>query len=162
RRADRRGGGGDGVPRGGGGHRHDLPRAPVAFRGDEGSRAGGGQAGPQHLTAGIGRLDGRAIALAVLCMAVLGGPYTPGQGALPDLPPFGLLASRMTITTAVLGCYAAFAGLSLRQPLGYVVAQTIVFALSQALLFVALGMTTAGRVAILFNTQPFFTLLLLP
>ena len=50
-RADRRGGGGDGVPRLGRGHRHDLPRAPVAVGGDEGSGARRGQADAQHVMA---------------------------------------------------------------------------------------------------------------
>lgn len=95
-------------------------------------------------------------------MAVLGGSYTAGKFALHDLPPFGVLALRMVITTAALGGYAAFIGMSLAQPVRYVIAQTVIFATSQALLFIALGMTSAGRVAILFNLQPFFTLLLLP
>lgn len=114
------------------------------------------------MIAGGGRLDARAIGLAVLAMAVLGGSYTAGKIALQDLPPFGLLASRMALTTAALGAYAAILRMSLAQPAGYVVAQTVIFAASQALLFVALGLTSAGRVAILFNTQPFFTLLILP
>jgi drug/metabolite transporter (DMT)-like permease len=114
------------------------------------------------LNVGSGRLDARAIALAVLCMAVLGGSYTAGKIALHDLPPFGLLALRMGVSTAALGACAMFAGMSLAQPLRYVLAQTVIFALSQALLFLALGMTSAGRAAILFNMQPFFTLLLLP
>ncbi len=114
------------------------------------------------MNVGSGRLDARAIALAVLCMAVLGGSYTAGKIALHDLPPFGLLALRMAVSTAALGACAMLAGMSLVQPLRYVLAQTVIFALSQALLFVALGMTSAGRAAILFNMQPFFTLLLLP
>lgn len=117
------------------------------------------------MIAGSGRLDARAIALAVLAMAVLGGSYTAGKVALQDLPAFGLLALRMTVTTLALGAYAAWIGLSLAQrgaTVRYIVAQTAIFALTQALLFVALGMTSAGRVAILFNMQPFFTLLLLP
>lgn len=117
------------------------------------------------MIAGSGRLDARAIALAVLAMAVLGGSYTAGKVALQDLPAFGLLALRMVVTTLALGAYAAWIGLSLAQrgaTVRYIVAQTAIFALTQALLFVALGMTSAGRVAILFNMQPFFTLLLLP
>lgn len=117
------------------------------------------------MIAGSGRLDARAIALAVLAMAVLGGSYTAGKVALQDLPAFGLLALRMSVTTLALGAYAAWIGLSLAQrgaTIRYIVAQTAIFALTQALLFVALGMTSAGRVAILFNMQPFFTLLLLP
>lgn len=117
------------------------------------------------MIAGSGRLDARAIALAVLAMAVLGGSYTAGKVALQDLPAFGLLALRMCVTTLALGAYAAWIGLSLAQrgaSVRYIMAQTAIFALTQALLFVALGMTSAGRVAILFNMQPFFTLLLLP
>jgi len=95
-------------------------------------------------------------------MAVLGGSYTAGKIALHDLPPFGVLAMRMAITTVALGAYAVVMGMSLAQPRGYVLAQTVIFAVSQALLFIALGMTSAGRVAILFNTQPFITLLVLP
>jgi drug/metabolite transporter (DMT)-like permease len=117
------------------------------------------------LIAGSGRLDARAIALAVLAMAVLGGSYTAGKVALQDLPAFGLLALRMAITTLALGAYAYWINQSLVQrgvAARFVLAQTALFALSQALLFIALGMTSAGRVAILFNTQPFFTLLLLP
>ena len=95
-------------------------------------------------------------------MAVLGGSYTAGKIALHDLPPFGLLALRMAVSAAALGACAAFTGVSLSQPLRYVLAQTAIFAVSQALLFVALTMTSAGRAAILFNMQPFFTLLLLP
>ncbi|MGQ0512651.1 MAG: DMT family transporter [Betaproteobacteria bacterium] len=103
--------------------------------------------------------------LAVLAMAVLGGSYTAGKVALQDLPAFGLLALRMAVTTLALGAYAFWIGLSLAQrgaSVRYIIAQTVIFALTQAFLFVALGMTSAGRVAILFNMQPFFTLLLLP
>lgn len=117
------------------------------------------------MIAGSGRLDARAIALAVLAMAVLGGSYTAGKVALQDLPAFGLLALRMAVTTVALGAYAYWINQSLVQrgvAARFVLAQTALFALSQALLFIALGMTSAGRVAILFNTQPFFTLLLLP
>ena len=117
------------------------------------------------MKAGSGRLDGRAIALAVLAMAVLGGSYTAGKIALHDLPPFGLLALRMSITTVTLGAYALWAGIPLAQSrtaARFIVAQTVIFSLSQALLYVALSMTSAGRAAILFNMQPFFTLLLLP
>jgi drug/metabolite transporter (DMT)-like permease len=112
-----------------------------------------------------GRLDGRAIGLAVLAMAVLGGSYTVGKIALQDLPVFGVLMTRMTVTTLVLGAYAYWAGVPLAQrgrAAWYVLAQAGFFILSQSLLFIALGMTSAGRAAILFNMQPFFTLLLLP
>jgi drug/metabolite transporter (DMT)-like permease len=119
----------------------------------------------EHLNVGSGRLDARAIGLAVLAMAVLGGSYTAGKVALHDLPVFGLLAMRMSISAVVLGAYALWAGIPLPQrgtAARYVLAQTILFAASQTLLFAALGMTSAGRAAILFNMQPFFTLLLLP
>ncbi len=117
------------------------------------------------MNVGSGRLDARAIGLAVLAMAVLGGSYTAGKIALHDLPPFGLLALRMSITTVTLGAYALWIGVPLAQggtAARYIFAQTVIFSLSQALLYVGLSMTSAGRAAILFNTQPFFTLLLLP
>lgn len=112
-----------------------------------------------------GRLDGRAIGLAVLAMAILGGSYTVGKFALQDLPVFGMLMARMAVTTLALGAYAVWARVPLAQSgraAWYVLAQAGFFILSQSLLFVALRMTSAGRAAILFNMQPFFTLLLLP
>src|SRR5262249_45951550 len=48
-RAHRRGGGGDGVPRLGRGHRHDLPCTSLAGRGDEGRGTRGRQARTEHL-----------------------------------------------------------------------------------------------------------------
>jgi len=117
------------------------------------------------VTAGSERLDARAIGLAVLAMAILGGSYTAGKIALQDLPVFGTLLVRMAITTLALGAYALWAGVPLAQrgaAAWYILAQAGFFVLSQTLLFVALTMTSAGRAAILFNMQPFFTLLLLP
>ena len=117
------------------------------------------------MIAGGERLDARAIGLAVFAMAILGGSYTVGKIALLDLPVFGLLLVRMAVTVLALGVYAYFAGISLwprRSSAAYLVAQTGLYVLSQSLLFTALMMTSAGRAAILFNMQPFFTLLLLP
>lgn len=112
-----------------------------------------------------GRLDARAAGLAVLAMAILGGSYTAGKIALHDLPVFGMLFLRMLITTATLGAYAAWARVPLLQTgrsTGYVLGQTGFFLLSQVSLFIGLTLTGAGRAAIMFNMQPFFTLLLLP
>lgn len=98
-------------------------------------------------------------------MAILGGSYTAGKFALQDLPVFGTLMARMTVTSLALGAYAYWAGVPLAQrgpAAWYVLAQAGFFILSQSLLFIALMMTSAGRVAILFNMQPFFTLMLLP
>lgn len=117
------------------------------------------------MTAGGGRLDARAVGIAVFAMAILGGSYTVGKVALQDLPVFGLLLARMIVTVLALGAYAYFAGLPLkphRSSTGYLLAQTGLYVLTQSLLFTALMMTSAGRAAILFNMQPFFTLLLLP
>ena len=117
------------------------------------------------MTVAVERLDARAIGLAVLAMAIFGGSYTVGKIALQDLPVFGMLLVRMAVTALALGAYAFWAGVTLRQrgrAAGYLLAQTGFFVLSQSVLFIALTMTSAGRVAILFNMQPFFTLLLLP
>ena len=112
-----------------------------------------------------GRLDARAAGLAVLAMAILGGSYTAGKVALHDLPVFGMLCLRMLISAATLGAYAAWARVPLLQTgrsAGYVLGQTGFFLLSQVSLFIGLTLTGAGRAAIMFNMQPFFTLLLLP
>jgi drug/metabolite transporter (DMT)-like permease len=117
------------------------------------------------LSVDSGRLDARAIGLAVLAMAILGGSYTVGKIALQDLPVFGTLALRMAVTTLTLGAWAHWMGVPLVQrgpAVWYMLAQTGFFVMSQTLLFMALTMTSAGRAAILFNMQPFFTLLLLP
>jgi len=99
-------------------------------------------------------------------MALFGASYTAGKFALHDLPVFGTLLLRMLVTAATLGGYALWAGVPLAPRRGqatrFILAQTGFFLLNQTLLFAALAMTSAGRVAILFNTQPFFTLLLLP
>lgn len=111
------------------------------------------------------RLDARAAGLAVLAMAILGGSYTAGKVALQDLPVFGLLFLRMLITSGTLGAYAAAAKLRLRfgrHSTLLVLAQSLLFIVAQVALFIGLTMTSAGRAAILFNMQPFFTLMLLP
>jgi len=112
-----------------------------------------------------GRLDARAAGLAVLAMAILGGSYTAGKIALQDLPVFGMLLLRMLVTAGALGAYAAWARVPLAQggrAAGFIAAHTVFFIMSQAMLYVGLTMTSAGRAAILFNMQPFFTLLVLP
>jgi drug/metabolite transporter (DMT)-like permease len=116
-------------------------------------------------TGDFGRLDVRASVLAVVAMALLGGSYTAGKIALHDLPVFGLLLLRMLVAAGVLGVYARWAQVPLAfrgRAAWFVLAQTGFFIASQTLLFAGLTMTSAGRAAILFNMQPFFTLLLLP
>jgi len=114
---------------------------------------------------GAGRLDARAIGLAVLAMAILGGSYSAGKVALQSLPLLGMLALRMLLTAGTLGAYAWRARLSLAyrgRAIGYIAGHSVFFIASQLLLFTGLTMTGAGRAAILFNMQPFFTLVLLP
>jgi drug/metabolite transporter (DMT)-like permease len=114
---------------------------------------------------GAGRLDARAVSLAVLAMAILGGSYTAGKVALQALPLMGMLALRMLLTAGTLGAYAWHAGLPLAyrgRSVGYIAGHSVLFIASQLLLFTGLTMTGAGRAAILFNMQPFLTLVLLP
>jgi drug/metabolite transporter (DMT)-like permease len=111
------------------------------------------------------RLDPRAAGFAVLAMAILGGSYTAGKVALQDLPVFGLLLLRMLVTTGTLGIFALWARVPLLvggRSTGLILAQTAFFLVTQIALFIGLTMTSAGRAAILFNMQPFFTLMLLP
>ena len=100
------------------------------------------------------RLDARAIGLAILIMAILGGSYTMVKVGLRDLPVFGSLLLRMLVAAATLGAYAIW----LRLPLVYqgraawfLAAQTLAFVAQQSLLYLGLTLTTAGRAAILFN-----------
>ena len=112
-----------------------------------------------------GRLDTRAVGLAVLVMAILGASYTMVKLGLRDLPVFGSLTLRMLLATIVLVAYVGWRKLPLiyrGRAAWFIAAQTAAFVLNQALLYLGLTMTTAGRAAILFNVQPFFTLLLLP
>src|SRR5213593_2634376 len=98
-------------------------------------------------------------------MAILGGSYTMVKLGLRDLPVFGSLTLRMALATVVLVAYARRRHLPLtfgRRAAWFVAAQTTAFVLNQALLYVGLTTTTATRAAILFNVQPFFTLILLP
>ena len=98
-------------------------------------------------------------------MAVLGASYTMVKLGLRDLPVFGSLMLRMALATIVLVAHARWRHLPLAfrgRAAAFVAGQTAAFVLNQALLYLGLTMTTAGRAAILFNVQPFFTLILLP
>jgi drug/metabolite transporter (DMT)-like permease len=98
-------------------------------------------------------------------MAILGGSYTAAKLALQDLPVFGTLCARMLVTVATLGAFALLMRVPLiygRDSARFIMLQSGFFLMSQTLLFVGLTMTSAGRASILFNMQPFFTLLLLP
>ncbi|PYN92835.1 MAG: hypothetical protein DMD91_31495 [Candidatus Rokuibacteriota bacterium] len=111
------------------------------------------------------RLDGRGLVIAVVTMAILGGSYAMVKLGLRDLPVFGSLLLRMIVATVVLYAYSRWRGLPLMyrgRAARFLIAGTAVFVAQQVLLYLGLTMTTAGRAAILFNAQPFFTLLLLP
>ena len=111
------------------------------------------------------RLDSRGLVIAVVTMAILGGSYAMVKLGLRDLPVFGSLLLRMIVATLILYAYSRWRGLPLAyrgRAARFLVAGTVVFVAQQVLLYLGLTMTTAGRAAILFNAQPFFTLLLLP
>jgi drug/metabolite transporter (DMT)-like permease len=106
-----------------------------------------------------------AVVVAVLIMLVLGGSFAVVKIGLRDLPSLGLLGFRMLVGAAVLAAAMVF----MRLPFLYrgvearfVAAQTGFFVVQQALLYYGLAFSPAGRAAILFNTQPFMTMLLLP
>lgn len=111
------------------------------------------------------RLDARAIAFAIVIMAILGGTYTMVKVGLRDLPVVGSLLLRMLVAAVALGAYARWA----RVPLLYrgraawfIASGTLAFIAMQLLLYAGLTVTPAGRAAILYNVQPFLTLLVLP
>ena len=111
------------------------------------------------------RLDARAVALAIIIMAILGGTYTMVKVGLRDLPVIGSLLLRMLVAAVVLGAYARWGRVTLLyrgRAAWFIAAGTLAFIAMQLLLYVGLTVTPAGRAAILYNVQPFLTLLVLP
>jgi len=111
------------------------------------------------------RLDARAVALAIIIMAILGGTYTMVKVGLRDLPVIGSLLLRMLVAVVVLGAYARWGRVTLLyrgRAAWFITAGTLAFIAMQLLLYAGLTVTPAGRAAILYNVQPFLTLLVLP
>lgn len=111
------------------------------------------------------RLDTRAVSLMVLLTAIWGGSFTFVKLGLRDLPIFGSISLRFTLAAVILAVYCRSRGVPLwytGRNAQYLLVGAGAFAWSQALLYLGLNLTTAGRGSIFFNTQPFFTLLLLP
>lgn len=111
------------------------------------------------------RLPARAVALAVLLAAIWGGSYTMVKVGFRDLPVLGSLCLRMVVAGAALFLYSHAAHVPLiyrGRARGFLAAAAPAFVWGQVLFYLGAAQTTAGRAAILLNTQPFFTLLLLP
>jgi drug/metabolite transporter (DMT)-like permease len=111
------------------------------------------------------RLPARAVALAVLLTAIWGGSYTMVKLGFRDLPVFGSLFLRVVVAGAVLLLYSLAARIPVAyrgRARGFLAGNALAFIWGQALFYLGASHTTAGRAAVLFNTQPFFTLLLLP
>ncbi len=111
------------------------------------------------------RLDVRAVGLMVLLTAIWGGSFTVVKLGFRDLPVFASLFLRLAVATLILLAYSRSRGIPLRygrRANGLLLAGAAAFVWGQALLYVGLTLTTAGRGSIFFNTQPFFTLLLMP
>ena len=111
------------------------------------------------------RLDARAVALAIIIMAILGGTYTMVKVGFRDLPVIGSLLLRMLVAVVVLGAYARWGRVTLLyrgRAAWFITAGTLAFIAMQLLLYAGLTVTPAGRAAILYNVQPFLTLLVLP
>ena len=111
------------------------------------------------------RLPARAIALVVLLTAIWGGSYTMVKLGFRDLPVFGSLFLRVVVASALLFLYSRLAGVPVvygGRARRFLLAGGAAFCWTMALFYLGAARTTAGRASILFNTQPFFTLLLLP
>ncbi len=111
------------------------------------------------------RLDARGAALAVGLTMLWGGSYTAMKLGFRDLPVFGSLVLRVVVATPLLFAYTRLIGAPLlyRGPRArFVAIHAVAFVWSQLFLYLGLAHTTAGRAAVLFNTQPFLTLLVLP
>lgn len=101
----------------------------------------------------------------VLLTVIWGGSYTFVKVGLWDLPVFASIFLRMVVATAILFAYSRLTRVPLvynRRANLFLLAGTGAFTCSQALLYLGLTTTTAGRGSIFFATQPFFTLALLP
>lgn len=90
----------------------------------------------------------------MLLTAIWGGSYTMVKLGFRDLPIFGSLFLRVVVASALLVGYS--------RALSFLVASGLAFCWTMAFFYLGVDRTTAGRASILFNTQPFFTLLLLP
>lgn len=102
---------------------------------------------------------------AFLIMAILGGTYTMVKIGLRDLPVVGSLLLRMLVATVALGVYARWTRVALLhrgRAAWFIAGGTLAFIAMQLLLYAGLTATPAGRAAILYNVQPFLTLLVLP
>jgi drug/metabolite transporter (DMT)-like permease len=111
------------------------------------------------------RLDARAVALMLLLTAIWGGSYTFVKLGFRDLPVFASLFLRMVVASALLLAYSRLAAIPLLYPRRgtlFLLGAIGAFVWSQVPLYAGLTLTTAGRGSIFFNTQPFFTLALLP
>jgi drug/metabolite transporter (DMT)-like permease len=111
------------------------------------------------------RLDARGAALAVGLTMLWGGSYTAMKLGFRDLPVFGSLVLRVVVATPLLFACTRLIGAPLlyRGPRArFVAIHAAAFVWSQLFLYLGLAETTAGRAAVLFNTQPFLTLLVIP
>jgi drug/metabolite transporter (DMT)-like permease len=111
------------------------------------------------------RLDARAIGLMVLLTAIWGGSFTFVKLGLRDLPVFGSICLRFLLASVILTIYCRWTAVPLwytGRNARYLLAGAGAFAWGQALLYLGLTVTTAGRGSVFFNTQPFFTLLIMP
>jgi len=101
----------------------------------------------------------------VLLTAIWGGSFTFVKLGLRDLPVFGSICLRFALAAGILTVYCRVTGIPIwytGRNARYLLASAAAFAWGQALLYLGLNLTTAGRGSIFFNTQPFFTLLLMP
>jgi len=110
-------------------------------------------------------LDARAVGLMVLLTVIWGGSFTFVKLGLRDLPVFGSICLRFLLASVILAIYCRWMAVPLwytGRKARYLLAGAGAFAWGQALLYLGLTVTTAGRGSVFFNTQPFFTLLIMP
>lgn len=97
--------------------------------------------------------------------ALWGGSFTAVKAGFRDLPVLGSLGMRMALAFLALYAWARLRQLPLwygPRANGWLLAAAFFFMWTQLCVYLGVNWTTAGRGAVFFNTQPFFTLFLVP
>jgi drug/metabolite transporter (DMT)-like permease len=110
-------------------------------------------------------LDLFTVALTILLCAIWGGAFVAIKVNTFDMPPMGAGALRFCLTSIVLLAWARYQGVPLRYGWAEVKSLALLSAMffyTNVVAYVGTALTTAGRAAVFFYTQPLFLAFLAP